>query len=121
MKKFLSYLLPIAVLVAFVIIMNSGDYLKKPQGVNDDFESYASRLEQDLQTLAWKEAEQDFKRLYNAWNIIIPRIQFSVEKDEINHINVNLARLESFIKSRNTDLAHAELKEIKEHWQNLNK
>lgn len=120
MKKFFSYLIPISLLICFIIIMNSGDYLKKPQGVNDDFEMYASYLEHDLQTLSWDKAEEDFELFYNAWNIIIPRIQFSVEKEEINKINVNLARLESFIISKNTDFARAELNEIKEHWKNLN-
>lgn len=120
MKKILLYVLPISLLIFFIFIMNSGNFFKQPRSSDDDFEAYASVLEQDMHWGDWKKAGEDFEFFYNAWQIIIPRIQFSVEKDEINEINVNLSRLKSYIKTENSDSALAELSEIKEHWENLN-
>ena len=50
----------------------------------------------------------------------MPRIQYSVEKDEINAINLNLARIKAYIALREGDEAYVELIEAMEHWENLN-
>ena len=45
----------------------------------------------------------------------------SVEKNEINAIDVNLARLKSCVTSRDNTQALLELNEAREHWHDLNR
>jgi len=121
MKKVLSYyVLPIIVLVVFALLMNSGNYYKSPRGISDDFEGYLHQVQQQVLTSDWEQAQNDFPLLSAAWSEIIPRIQYSVEKDEINAINVNLARLHAYLDAHDPKNALAEINEAREHWDHLN-
>ncbi len=121
MKKILSYyVLPIAVLVVFILIMNSGNYLKAPRRASDDFAADLHRVQQQVKSSQWEYARETYPLLTAAWHEIIPRIQYSVEKDEINAINVNLARLQVFIDVHDKNSALAEINEVREHWTHLN-
>lgn len=122
MKKYLQlqYLFAVLILIFFVLIMNSGDYLKASRTERDDFPVYHNSLVNDVQNLEWQKAEDDFNRMIKAWEIIAARIQFSVEKDEITAINVNHSRLQSYISEREKTEALVELAEMWEHWTHLN-
>lgn len=120
MKKIGAIILPIFLLIGFVLIMNGGDYLKKPRTSEDNFVLYANLLKEDLKQLNQEASAKNLEKLSTAWKKIIPRIQYSVEKDEINAINVNIARLQGYISIQNYNLAIIELYEIEEHWHNLN-
>lgn len=121
MKKFLSYyVLPITMLVLFILFMNSGNYYKSPRGTSDDFEGHLRQVQQQVLTSNWKQAQRDFPLLSASWSEIIPRIQYSVEKDEINSINVNLARLHAYLDLHDPKNALAEINEAREHWDHLN-
>lgn len=120
MKRILPYLVPIALLIFFILVMNGGDYLKKPRGTHDDFNLYMSQMITNVENSQWQQAGHDYKKLGAAWKKIIPRIQFSVEKDEITAINVNFARLEVYLSAKDKEQALAELKEARLHWTHLN-
>ncbi len=115
MKKIIYYICIVTVLIFFALLMNSGSYFKKPMADNFD------TLNKDLKSENWDKAENTFKELSYSWQETIPRIQFSVEKDEINAINVNISRMEAYIHSRDKNEALAELSEAVEHWNNINK
>lgn len=120
MNKTWYYVIVGAILILFIALMNSGNYLRKPMTGSDDVAFYLEQVENKVNQSKWEEAQQDDSRLNRAWKQIIPRIQFSVEKDEINAINVSLARLSSYIGSRDKTEARAELREAREHWASLN-
>ena len=120
--KSLKYYAFVALLFAvFIFIMNSGDLFKKPLGSGDDFMLYMNHLEENISVNDWQTAGINYEKLHRAWKKIVPRIQYSVEKDEINAIDVNLARLESCITSQDKTLALLELNEAREHWHDLNR
>ncbi|MDD4548785.1 MAG: DUF4363 family protein [Syntrophomonadaceae bacterium] len=121
MGKISYYSAIILILVFFIVVMNAGDYSKKPRSESDDVVLYMEQLQQNILLEQWEEAEVNNKKLHKAWQKIIPRIQFSVEKDEINAISVNFSRLSAYITSRENEDALAELYESREHWDNLNK
>ncbi|MDD3852989.1 MAG: DUF4363 family protein [Syntrophomonadaceae bacterium] len=121
MSKVMNYILPITLLVFFILVMNSGDFLKQPRGSQDNVIHYLNQVENEIKQQEWDTALQEHQNLSAAWDKIVPRIQFSVEKAEINKVNVNLARLKVFIEVNDHNAARAEISEIREHWDNLNK
>ncbi|MBO8159253.1 DUF4363 family protein [Thermosyntropha sp.] len=120
MGKIIYYTSIIIILSLFVFILNSGDIAKKPWNREDDFEFYAESLHKNLKSENWIEAKKDLISLKKAWKKTVKRIQYSVEKDEINAINVNLARLTGYIENKDKSAGLAEIHEIQEHWHNLN-
>ena len=58
--------------------------------------------------------------LSTAWEKVSPRIQFSVDKDEMKAIEVGLSRLQAFLQSQDRSQALATAAEIREHWDHLN-
>lgn len=120
MQKLFYYLIALAILIAFVAIMNSGDYLRKPFSSHDNVALCVNNMEKHILNENWEEVNNDYKELKKAWGIVVKRIQFSVEKDEINYIKINMARLGAYIKVEDKAEALAELYELEEHWNNLN-
>ncbi len=114
MKKLFYYFTVAIILMVFIGLMNSGNYWARP--MSEPF----SNLKRSLQSENWEQAEKSYQDLMLTWQQIVPRIQFSVEKDEINAINLNLARVKACIKLRLKDQAYLELTEAMEHWENLN-
>jgi hypothetical protein len=121
MRKLVYYSIPIIVLIVFVLIMNSGGYLKRPRGEEEDLPGLIKIVEEDLLNERWDSVSLNVDRLKNTWQKVIPRVQFSVERDEILAINRGLARIQGFIKARDKAGALAEISEINEHWNDLEK
>ena len=69
----------------------------------------------------WGEVETETENLEAAWKKVVGRIQFSLERDEINYFTTNLARLQGAILARDKSSALIELKEAYNHWENLGK
>lgn len=120
MRKILYYSAISLLLLTFVFILNSGDIAKKPWEKDDNFVLYAARLQKDVAIKDFQRAEADLKQLKKAWSKIVKRIQYSVEKDEINSIYVNLARLTAHIENRDQKSARVEIEEMWNHWHHLN-
>ena len=121
MKSFKYYTFVVLLFAVFIFIMNSGDLFKKPLGSGDDFMLYMNQVEENISVNEWQTASINYDKLHRAWKKIVPRIQYSVEKDEINAIDVNLARLKICISSQDKTLALLELNEAREHWHDLNR
>ncbi len=121
MKRLKYYIFVILVFAVFLFIMNGGDLLKKPLVSGDDFMLYMNQLEDNISTNEWQTASINYEKLHRAWKKIVPRIQYSVEKDEINAIDVNFARLKICISNQDKTLALLELNEAREHWHELSR
>jgi len=120
MRQFWMYTIPLIILAGFIVFMNSGDFLKKPMTTQDDFVYHLQEVEQAVIREDWTAALEHSRNLDNAWNQVIRRIQFSVDKDEMKSINVSLSRLNAFLRARDSSQALAAAAEIREHWEHLN-
>ncbi|SHG66788.1 protein of unknown function [Thermosyntropha lipolytica DSM 11003] len=120
MSKILYYTVISLWLLIFVFILNSGDIAKKPWSHDDDFVLYATMLQKDITREDFRKASHDLEQLKKAWSKIVSRIQYSVEKEEINAIYVNLARLTAHIKNEDKKQALVEIEEMWNHWHHLN-
>lgn len=119
MKKFLRYSIPIVSLIIFVAIMTTGGLLKKPFHNNDNFRSTLSMVRKDVKKADWKNAKKNVKKLNIAWHIVEKRIQFSVERNDMNSLDLSLARLNGAISIKDSSSAYIELSEMAELWKNL--
>lgn len=121
MKKIKKYIIPAVVLILFTVIMTSGGFLKRPFSKTDDVSGCIEILKKDVMNENWKQAENDLEQLKIAWRTVGKRVQFSVERDEMNLINSNIARIEGALSVRDKSFIIIELSEIKEHWNELEK
>lgn len=119
MRKFIIIALPIISITIFVFIMLSGNYLKKPVLGNGDLPKLVEIIKEDIDKDQWDKAEENKMELDKVWKKITNRTQFSSERDEINALNVSLARLDGAIATKNKTIAMCELCEVHEHWDQL--
>lgn len=119
MRRFVVIAIPIVTLVFFILIMLSGNYLKRPLGENDDIPQKIEELIEAVKNERWDEVSKETEELDNAWNRVVRRVQFSSERDEINFFSMNIARLRGAIIAKDKAGALTELKEAYEHWDEL--
>lgn len=121
MRKFLVIMIPIVTVILFIAIMNSDKVLKQPLGQHDNVPLSIQLVLKDVENEKWYEANIKVDGLSRSWNKVLKRIQFSAEKDEINELNMNIARLRGAISSKDRSAAIIELSEVHENWENLGK
>jgi hypothetical protein len=119
MKKLKQSIIPAIVLLLFAAIMNSGEFLKKPFGSNDDVERCIQAVKSDVKSEKWQQASVDLKKLKTAWKIVEKRVQFSVERDEMILIDTNISRIEGAISVHDKSSSIIELEELLGHWNEL--
>lgn len=121
MRKFIYYLVPILTIIVFVLFMHSNTYLKKPTGQGDDVAHFFQAVKKDIEQSDWTKAYKDSEHLETAWQKIITRIQFNVDRDDVQKLDSNLARLKGYIEAKDKAGAMAELSEAVRHWHDLDK
>lgn len=122
MKHFVLYsVLPFLLIAAFVAIMNAGVLLKKPFSQDDDVMYYLELTNDNIEQQKWQQAEKNLKKMEKAFNNVVKRIQYSVERDELNEFTTSLNRAKGFIEANEAGGAKAELKEAQYLWEDLGK
>lgn len=119
MQKFIYYLLPVAILALFIGIMLSGSYLKQPRGEDDHVQNQLSLVKEAVQKADWENAQQEIGNLKQAWEKVVPRIQFSMERNEIYQLSISLTRAGAAITAQDKAGALMELEEAEHHWHSL--
>lgn len=121
MKKYSTYILPILGLCLFIAVMLSGKYLKEPLNPSEDIMGFAKATMEDTLNEKWYKVSIDINNIEKAWKKIAPRIQFSVERDEIYNIGINIARLKGANMTKDKSSILMELNEFMENWDELTK
>lgn len=119
MRKFLVVSIPIVTLSFFILVMLSGNYLKRPLGNDDNVPMSIQIVIEDVNNGRWKEAYKNTEKLSNAWKKVIKRVQFSSERDEINALSTSIARLRGAISAQDKSSALIELNAAYEHYNGL--
>ncbi len=117
MRKLLYYSIVVVILTVCLLVMNADSYLSTGRTDTENVVLHLSALKTSL--AQWESAHQHYQALDTAWQIIKPRIQFSVEKDQMDAIDSGLARLAAYIRWQDKVGAAVELSEIESHWDNL--
>lgn len=121
MKKLKTYIIPVLILGIFIAIMNSGRLLKKPFSNKDDVYTCIAALQKNILSEDWAKAQVSLKNLKTAWKTVEKRVQFSVERNDLNTIDDNIARIEGSLLVQDKTSAIIELSEIKKNWSELEK
>lgn len=119
-NKLVAYVPPLVILLLFVLIMN-GSYIYvawAPGAARVQRQIIVT--EQAVTHEQWEAAAQGCEELRTGWRQALFCLQFSAEKDQLESIEITLARLRAFIASRDQTLALAEITELNEHWDHLN-
>ena len=119
MRIFKMYIIPIMILLLFVGIMTSGGILKRPFGKADDVISYIESLKKDVANENWQQAKMDITQVKSSWRIVEKRVQFSVERNAMNAIDVSISRIEGAIYAQDKTSAIIELSQITRCWNDL--
>jgi hypothetical protein len=99
--------------------MIGGSFLKKTFGKNDDVAQMIDTMIEDVSKEAWDEASVEIDELDRAWRKVVKRIQFSEERDEINFLTSNIARLHGAVSAKDKSDALMELSDAYNHWKRL--
>lgn len=119
MRRILIIAIPVITLVLFVLIMHSGNFLKRPMGKDDDIPGTIDGIIEAVRNDSWDEADSRLKGLENAWKKVLFRVQFGSERDEINQLTKNIARLKGAVTAKDKSGALMELNEAYMHWDEL--
>jgi hypothetical protein len=106
-------------LALFVVIMLSGSYLKQSHGEGDDVSGKLVLVKKAVKKADWESAQKEIDNLEEAWEKIVPRVQFSMERNEIKHLSVSLTRARAAITAKDKAGALMELEEADYHWNSL--
>lgn len=118
-RFWLLYVLPICLLLVFVAIMATGAMLKKPFGADDRLLESIQKLEKQVEAKKWTEAKSQIDYAMKAWDKIVNRIQFSVERETIYDILGTLARIRGGIAAQDDKAIMEEIYFFYVLWENL--
>src|SRR5690554_5249931 len=88
---------PIMALLLFLLVMTSDWWLKRPLGQDDDVQLYFQRVRDSVAREDFVQAAAEWEKLRAAWRLVAIRVQFSVERDQLQGLTVSLARLQGAI------------------------
>lgn len=117
----LSKIIPALTLVIFIIIMNAGTVCRDFFGLNGEVAKHFTLLQLSINNQQWSTAQLYLDDLENEWKKLLARLQFSVERDEINTFQHSLARMKGFIEAQDNSGCLGELRELEETWSDLGK
>ncbi|MGF9696357.1 MULTISPECIES: DUF4363 family protein [Paenibacillus] len=118
-RFWLLYVVPIFLLILFVAIMVSGPFLKKPFGADDRLLESVQTLEKQVKGKQWTEAKSQIDYAMQAWDRIVNRIQFSVERETIYDILGTLSRIKGGVAAEDDKAIMEELHYFYVLWENL--
>ncbi|WP_433743935.1 DUF4363 family protein [Paenibacillus amylolyticus] len=118
-RFWLLYVLPIFLILLFVAIMASGTYLKKPFGTQDRLLESVQTLEKNVEGKQWTAAKSQIDYAMKAWDKIVNRIQFSVERETIYDILGTLARMKGGVAAQDDKAIMEEIYYFYVLWDNL--
>lgn len=121
MRRFFVIFIPTAILIVSIFIMIGSPFFKKSRGDWDNVPKYIDTITTAVKSDNWTVAEQNASNLESAWDVVLKRAQYSIERDEINSLNVSIARLKAAITAQDKSASLIELGEAKEHWDDLGK
>ncbi len=117
MKK-ISLIFPILLILVFIFVMNMAFFIRPfiksvPAEIN--------KIESNIVNKNWNQAETELNDLKEDVNNKFKWMQFSIERDEMDQMLLDLTTLSGNIKIKDTSNAINSLYEIKYNWDNLGK
>lgn len=119
MNKITRITFPIIIIIIFVVILNASAFLKKPLGKNDDVFYYLKAIEENIYEEDWDKAEKNLSLLESAWDIVLARIQMTIEGVRINNFFSEMSHLRGAIHAKSKENAIIEIETLIDVWNRL--
>ncbi|MGE5381763.1 MAG: DUF4363 family protein [Methylocystaceae bacterium] len=113
----IAYAIPILILAASIWSMT----LEPSKKQTRQFTGHMQKIEKQVTDKQWEAAMSESKSAQKIYHSAVPRIQFSMERDEMKQIDMALIRLQAYIKTENQAGAVTSAMEAREHWLSLNR
>ncbi|MCW3490927.1 DUF4363 family protein [Dethiobacter alkaliphilus] len=120
-KRIMAYSLPVILIMSFVYVLTSGESQKKPKAENDNVSALFLQLEKQVAAEEWEKAGETLSNLETAVGKVVPRVQYSVGRDDIINLERNLARVRGYVGAQEKAGALSELAEASYFWHILGK
>lgn len=118
LRTIIAYAIPVIILAfSITIMLIEPGRTKRVDG--DQFLQKIDKLQSQVEAGDWEKAGLEIKNLRQEYRRIIPHIQFSGERDEINQITIALAQIEAYVSCHDRNEAIASLYLARAHWANL--
>ena len=118
-QKVFLIVLPTFIIILSILTMTSGAFLKQSFGENDKVMDTAKTLEQQLEKRNWQQAKNDVSDMLHAWDQVVSRVQFSVEREMINQITETLYKLKGSIFAEDYSAAMQQLHYFYILWEQM--
>lgn len=118
-RLWLLYVVPIVLILIFCAVMATGAILKKPWGENDRLVESVQSLEKQVEAKQWTQAKSEIEYALKAWDRIVNRIQFSVERETVYDILGTLARMKGGVAAKDDKAIMEEIYYFYVLWENL--
>ncbi|HEX6972724.1 MAG TPA: hypothetical protein VF234_10945 [Limnochordia bacterium] len=119
LRRIAAYAVPVVILAGFLAVMISDEWLRGPFSADDDVQAKLERLQQAVIAGDWEGAAREHVALEASLRRVIGRVQFSIERDQINRLRLEIAGLGGAIAARDSAAALVELSEAAAVWQGL--
>ncbi|MEQ6378567.1 DUF4363 family protein [Bacillaceae bacterium S4-13-58] len=121
MKKFMLYAIPWSFILIFIAIMLSGSFLKQPISEEDRLLEAMKSLETSINHLDWEKAEEEVDYIQTAWDKIVFRVQFSVERENMMQVDETISRIKGGVKAQDKNIIMEEIYYFYTLWDHLGK
>lgn len=120
-KKITLYTVTALILALFIFVMNSDFLFKRPiEGYS--VENHISIIEKDIKSNDWDAASDEIATMSKYLDKkVMPYIQFSDERDNMNSLEKYLREIKAGISTKNQTAALVSLENIKYDWEDLGK
>jgi hypothetical protein len=119
MRRLITLAIPILTILLFIFIMQSGNLIKKSLEKDDPLVNHMENMVRAANDDNWAKVAVILDHLDADWKKLLFRLQFSCERDEINYINSNIARMRGAVLAEDRTNLLIELEEVKSHWDRL--
>ncbi len=110
----------VVLLASFLFVLAGGVWLKRPLAPGEDVAGLMQALEASLERGPdWDEGARLQREVERAWARVEPRIQLSVEKDDMEEFTDQLVRLKAAIEAQDEALAREALALMKAAWNRM--
>lgn len=120
-QKIKVFILPVLFVVISILIMTSGSLLKEPLGTEDQLYQAIVSIEKAVNQGKWDVADEKIGYAVHAWDKVVNRIQFGVERNYLNEISDSLSRMRGNIKAEDKPGVLADIYLFYDYWESLGK
>ncbi|QSZ26892.1 DUF4363 family protein [Aceticella autotrophica] len=115
----MKYVLPlITIIVALIILIDIAAY-NYLNTTSQNFNNTIIKIEKDVNNGKWDSAKNKIEKLDKTWNKINSKWAILIEHNEIDEIDITLAKLKSYIYTNNKNFSLAELKTLNEKFKHI--